>query len=199
MFSGPFRIVWPMTTTGTRPIGLVIGSLIATTFGLVFVLVNSGGLPGNWPTVVRIAGGVVGVVLLLGILRASRLPGGRPDLDHGGFSDRRYWTIVGIEGLALMGGLFVLNAVFERPEFAVAWIAIVVGVHFIGLARVWHVNMYLWLGGVQTVLGVIGFVIGIGGGSAGTIGVVAGVGSGVALFATVATSLVLAERAPANA
>jgi hypothetical protein len=188
-----------MGATGTRRAGVVIGSLVGTVFGLVFVEVNSGGLPGNWPTVVRIAGAVVGVVLLLGILRASRLPGGRPDRDHGGFSDRRYWTIVGIEGFALMGGLFVLNAVFERPEFAVAWIAVVVGVHFVGLAKLWHMDLYLVLGGVMTALGVIGFVIGATGGSAGTVGVVSGVGSGVALFATVAAGLVLSERMTATA
>ncbi len=171
--------------------------MVGTAFGLVFVEVNSGGLPGDWPLIVRIAGAVAAVGLVVAILRAARLAPARRDGDHRGFADRRYWTIVGIEGIALMGGLFVLNAVFERPAFAVAWIAVVVGVHFIGLARLWHVDLYLVLGGVMTALGVIGFVIGAAGGSAGTVGVVAGVGSGVALFTTVATSLMLAGRADA--
>jgi hypothetical protein len=173
---------------------VVIGSLVGTVFGLVFVEVNSGGLPGDWPLIVRIAGAVVALGLLAGIVRTARRAPGAGDQDHRGFADRRYWTIVGIEGIALMGGLFVLNAVFGRPEFAVAWIAVVVGVHFVGLAKLWHMDLYLVLGGVMTALGVLGFVIGATGGSAGTVGVVSGVGSGVALFATVAAGLVLSER-----
>lgn len=170
----------------TRPAlsGLVVGSLVAIVFGLVFVEVNSGGLPAPWALVVRIAGVVVAVGLLFALRKA------KPQPEHGpGFADRRYWLVVAVEAVALFGGLFVINGVLGRGEFAVAWIAFVVGVHFFGLAAVFRLNRFHALGAVLTALGVVGFVLGALGASAGTVGVVSGVLSGVALFATVAVSL----------
>jgi hypothetical protein len=179
-----------MTQAGRAPAGMVLGSVIALVFGLVFVEVNSGGLPGNWPLIVRTAGAVVAVALLVAVLRTARRgeAGGVPG---GGFADRRYWNIVGIEGLALFGGLAVLNAVLGRPEFAVPWIALVVGVHFVVLGKAWRLEIFTWLGIAQTVLGVTGFVLAATGASTTTVEFVSGVLSGVALFATVAAALLL--------
>jgi len=51
-----------------RPAGMVIGSLIATVFGLIFIEVNSGDLPSDRPQGIRITGAVVAAGLLLAIL-----------------------------------------------------------------------------------------------------------------------------------
>ncbi|HEY0450050.1 hypothetical protein [Actinophytocola sp.] len=187
-----------MSGSGTRPVGLLIGSLVGTVFGLVFVVVNSAELPGAWPLGVRVGGVVVAAVLLAGILRAGRLSRGEEAGDHRGFVDRRYWNIVGIEAVALVAGLFVINQVLHRPSVAVAWIAVVVGVHFVGLGKLWHLGQFFTLGLVMTALGLVGFVLGGLQVSAGAIGLVAGVGSGVALFVTVAVSLARAGRTPAG-
>jgi len=72
---------------------------------------------------------------------------------------------------------------------------VVVGVHFFGLAWIWHMPLYSWLGAVMTVLGLAGFLIYALGGSAAMVALVAGVGSGVALFAAVAAALRRASAA----
>jgi hypothetical protein len=107
----------------------------------------------------------------------------------GGFAGRRYWNIVGLEGLALFGGLVVVNGVLGRPEFAVPWIALVVGVHFVVLAQAWRISLYRWLGVVQTVLGLTGFVLAATGAALSTVNLVAGVLSGAALYVTVAVGV----------
>jgi hypothetical protein len=72
---------------------------------------------------------------------------------------------------------------------AIAWVALVVGVHFFGLARIWRMPLYHWLGAAMTVLGLAGFLIYALGGTAAIVGLVAGVGSGAALYATVGAAL----------
>ncbi|TNC28006.1 hypothetical protein [Amycolatopsis alkalitolerans] len=168
---------------------MVTGSLIAIAFGLVFVEVNSGGLPAPWALTVRIAGAVAAAGLLLA------LRGRRRDQDPGtGLGGRRYWTIVLVEAIALFGGLAVINGVFKHGELGVAWTAFVVGVHFFALGKAFRLNRFHLLGAALALLGVAGFVLDARGAGAGTIALVAGVLSGAALFTTVAASLTMAAR-----
>ncbi|BCY08150.1 hypothetical protein [Actinoplanes sp. L3-i22] len=173
-----------------RPSGLLTGSMIALSFGTVFVMVNSGGLAGPWPLVIRVAGVLVAVALFAGVLRVARLAtvGARPG-DVVGFTDRRYWYAVAGEVVALFGGLYVINQVLAAPEVAVAWVAVVVGVHFFPLAWAWRMPVYHWLGAAMTLLGVAGFVAHGLGASDGVVGLIAGVGSGAALYAAVAAGI----------
>ncbi|WP_436536488.1 hypothetical protein [Actinoplanes sp. HUAS TT8] len=169
--------------------GLVVGSLVALSFGTVFVMVNSGGLPSPWPIVIRVVAAVVAVGLLLGVLRVRRLaPAPGPD-QVVGFADRRYWWAVAGEVVALFGGLYVINQVLDAPEVAIAWVAIVVGVHFFPLAWAWRMPMYHWLGAAMTLLGVAGFVAHALGASDAIVALIAGVGSGAALYAAVASGI----------
>lgn len=177
----------------TEGLGVLLGPVIATVMGLVFLELNSGGLPGGWPPVIRIAAAVTAAGLLIAILRAGRRSLTAPD--NVGFTDRRYRAIVGFEAAALFGGLVVINAGLGRPELAVAWIAVVVGAHFFALARVWPTRSFHVLATVMVILGVSGLVLGAFAAPAGVIGLVSGVGSGVALFATVAATLVGSTRA----
>ncbi|SCF37971.1 hypothetical protein [Micromonospora mirobrigensis] len=181
-----------MTTpqTGRRPSGLVVGSLVAISFGTVFVLVNSGGLAAPWPLVIRVAGILVAALLVVALLRVGRrAPAVVTGGPAAGFMDRRYWIIVAIEVVALFGGLNVINRVLDRPALAVAWVAVVVGVHFFGLGWIWRMPRFHWLGVVMTVLGLAGFLVHALGGGADAVALVAGVGSGAALYATVALAL----------
>ena len=178
------------TSTDSRPTGLVTGSLIAISFGTVFILVNSGGLPSPWPIVIRTAGVLCAVALVTALFRTARTVratggGGRVR----GFADPRFRLIVLAEVVALFGGLYLINGVWGRPELGVAWIATVVGVHFFGLAWAWRMPLYHWLGAVMTLLGLAGFAIYALDGPDAAIGLVAGVGSGFALFGTVLAAL----------
>ncbi|SBT37137.1 hypothetical protein [Micromonospora auratinigra] len=191
-----------MTAPGTRgrPSGLVVGSLVAISFGTVFILVNSGGLAAPWPLVLRVVGLLAAALLLVALFRVARQASPeRPAPEAAGFMDRRYWLVVALEAIALFGGLAVINGVLHRPEVAVAWVAVVVGVHFFGLAHVWRMPRYHWLGAVMTALGVAGFLTYALGGGAAAVGLVSGVGCGVALFATVALALRDTVRAGASA
>ena len=170
-------------------VGMVIGSIVGVVFGLVFIEVNSGELPDPWSLVVRVLGAVVAAVLLLGIVWVARNGQVGGEVPSGGFAGRRYWNIVGFEGLALFGGLVLINGMIGRSEYAVPWIALVVGVHFIVLGTAWRIGLYRSLGVVQTILGLAGFVLAATGATLATIQIVAGVLSGVALYTTVAIAL----------
>jgi hypothetical protein len=181
-----------------RPSGVVVGSVVAITFGTVFVLVNSAGLPHPWLLVVRVAGLLVAVLLLVGLVLVARKAPTAAPAEASGFVDRRFWIIVVLEAVALFGGLFVVNGVLHRTAVSVAWVALVVGVHFFGLAWIWRIPLYHWLGATMTVLGLAGFVIYALGGTAAIVGLVAGVGSGAALYTAVGVVLRDALRARAS-
>lgn len=168
---------------------MITGSLVAVVFGLVFIEVNSGELPGNWPLIVRVAGAVLAAALLAGLVWVARRGEVEGHVPDGGYLGRRYWNIVGLEGLALFGGLVVINRVFGTPEFVVPWIALVVGVHFVFLGQAWGIDLHKWLGVVQTVLGLAGFALAATGAAVSTVNLVAGVLSGVALYATVVIAI----------
>ena len=89
--------------------------------------------------------------------------------------DHRYWLIVALEAGALFGGLAVINGVLHGKAVSVAWVALVVGVHFFGLARIWRMPLYYWLGGAVAILSLAGFLIYALGGSAAIVGLVSGV------------------------
>ena len=159
------------------------GSMVAITFGTVFVLVNSGGVAAPWSLVIRVVGLLVAALLVIGLVLAVRGGSSAPPAPVSGFADHRYWLIVALEAGALFGGLAVVNGVLHDAAVSVAWVALVVGVHFFGLARIWRMPLYYWLGAAMAILSLAGFLIYALDGSAAMVGLVAGVGSGAALYA----------------
>jgi hypothetical protein len=167
--------------SGRRPVtGALTGALVGAVFGLVFIEANSGGLPRTWQTVARVGGAVVFVLLLVGIRRArGAVESGEPAI--GTVFGRGYWLIVAAEAAALVGGLIVINVVVGAHELAVAWIALVVGVHFSALGILWKAGVFHVLGTMLTVLGIAGFALYAAGASALAVALVAGVASGIVL------------------
>ena len=157
---------------------------MAITFGTVFVLVNSGGVSAPWPLVIRVIGLLVAALLVAGLVLVARRGSSVTPAPASGF-DHRYWLIVALEAGALFGGLAVINGDLHGKAVSVAWVALVVGVHFFGLARIWRMPLYYWLGAAVTILSLAGFLIYALGGSAAIVGLVSGVGSGTALYAAV--------------
>ncbi|AEV83662.1 hypothetical protein ACWT_2779 [Actinoplanes sp. SE50] len=182
-----------------RPSGLVTGSLIGLSFGTVFVMVNSGDLPDPWPTVIRAAAVVTAAALLFWMFRVVRSAGSAAGSDDvQGFAHRAYWYAVVGEVIALFGGLYVINQVLDKPDVAVAWVALVVGVHFAPLAWAWRMPFYYWLAALMAALGLGGLLAYAAGASAGTVALIAGVGSGFALYGAVAAGLRYAQRRAAS-
>lgn len=110
------------------------GLLIGATFGLVYVLVNAGALPGPVALVLRVLAAVAyaGLVVVVVVVRAGR-PSGGPGGGGVRFS-RGYWVVVGGEVAAFVVGNAVLSGPLERPEAVLPWVTTVVGVHFLVLA-----------------------------------------------------------------
>jgi hypothetical protein len=88
--------------------------MVAITFGTVFVLVNSAGLPAPWPLVIRAVGLLVAALLIVGLVLVVGKASSATQAPVSDFIDRRYWLIVALEVGALFGGLAMVNGVLHR-------------------------------------------------------------------------------------
>lgn len=164
-----------------------VGGLIGAAFGTVFVLVNSHTpLDATVGAVLRVlavlaVAAFVALVLLTG--KRVRAHGGAdgPPQPVNMFGARYRWVVLG-EAVLLFGGIQVLR-LFDAPDEAnVAWIALVVGLHFLVLARVWSRPTVLVPGAGLTALGIVGLVLASGPAVA-WVPFVSGVLSGITLLA----------------
>ncbi|MFF2277848.1 hypothetical protein [Agromyces sp. NPDC058126] len=187
----------PPRTAGAS--GVYPGHLIGASFGAVFVSVNSGLLGQPLQLIATVLAVLAATVVLAGFVATVRR-GQRPPERDRARSHLAFWVIVAIEAVLLFGGLAVLNRV--EPAANVAWIALVVGLHFLAFARWWVRGQreLIVIGAVMTALGVVGMVLAVTTHDAPLVQLIAGVGSGLVLLGTsTATALrVLAGRgAPA--
>ncbi|NHC43914.1 hypothetical protein [Motilibacter aurantiacus] len=161
-----------------------LGSLIGAAFGLLFVLLNTGGLPGVAATGLRAGAGLV----FLAVLLAAFAHGGKDvhppsgPAPQGGFG-RGYWAVVAGEAVALWGGLAVLNGPLDTPDAGVAWVSFVVGAHFLGLAVVWRQRVFVGLAVVLSACGLAGLGLAALGSRQQAVEVVGGVVPGAVLLA----------------
>lgn len=145
--------------------GQRIGSLVGAVFGLIYVLVNAGPLPPVAAMALRAAAAAAfcAVLAALYLRRHDRVAD--PDADQSGkrggagVFGRAYWIVVAAEVAALAVGLAVLDGPLNVPRAGVAWVSIVVGVHFNALAVVFGLRFFHWLGGAITACGVIGLAL----------------------------------------
>lgn len=120
-------------------------------FGLLFVLLNAGGLPGGW-TVVALAAGVA-LALVAVWFGVARRPPGTTRWDASGA--RAYWTAVLAEVVAIPVGAVVLGGPLDHPELTVLWVVFVVGAHFL-LARAFGRGAWTALGLSLMLLALLG-------------------------------------------
>lgn len=165
------------------------GLLVGAVFGAVFVVVNAQS-PLNTVTVnlLRVAACLGAASVIAMWFATARNRKERPDAGpQRNMFGRGYLIVVVAEAILLFGGIRMFAA-WGRPEQTnVAWVAFVVGVHFIALAPVWKDRGIAVPGVVLTLLGAAGLVL------ASTAAVawvpfVSGVLSGVVLLAGTATS-----------
>lgn len=117
----------------------LVGAMIAGIFGLAWTQWGASGLSGPISVAVRIVGIVIGLVIVFRSARQRRSAARAPDSgsdapDSGGsgsmFASPAYRIAVALELVALFGGSAILG-VTGHGEYVVAWVATVVGVHFL--------------------------------------------------------------------
>lgn len=157
------------------------GLLVGAVFGAVFVIVNAQGplnpvAVGLLRAAACLAAAGVFVMWLISARKGSSAEGaGRSMFGRG------YVIVVAAEAILLFGGIQVLTA-WERPvESNVAWVALVVGAHFIALGPIWKEWGIAVPGVVLTLLGVAGLVL-ASTTAVGWVPLVSGVLSGVVLL-----------------
>ena len=142
------------------------GMLIGASFGTAFVIVNAHS-PLNTVigTILRVAA-VLGLLSVIAMwvlaIRQARSGGTEPaDVPRpaANMFNRGYRLVVVAEVVLLFGGIAVLRA-WERPEETnVAWIAFVVGVHFIALASAWRQRSVILPGVILALFGAAGLIL----------------------------------------
>ena len=168
----------------TRPMSSAkLGSVIGASFGLIFVLVNTGSLPAAVAVLFRILAVLAFIAVLIAVVVAGRrpTPAGVDRTAAGGFT-LGYWLVVAAEVGAIAAGLAVLNGPLHAPQAAVAWIALVVGIHFIALAVVWKLLFFHGLGAALMLCGVAGLVLAAAGSAVSPVDLVGGVVPGAILL-----------------
>ncbi|MFG1942660.1 hypothetical protein [Nonomuraea sp. NPDC048826] len=149
--------------------------MVGAVFGMVFVAVNAGApLPPAAGTALRVLAGLaLAGVIALWFLTGRRTRGGATEAGGteggteggtgggtgGGMFNRRYVVIVALEAVALFGGVRLLSALGWPEQAGVAWVALVVGVHFVALWPVWREVSILIPGAGLTVLGLVGLAL----------------------------------------
>ncbi|MFB7177162.1 hypothetical protein ACFCYI_05600 [Streptomyces sp. NPDC056257] len=168
--------------------------LIGAGFGVFFVQANAGALPPAVAVPLRLLA-ISAFVWLFIALRRSRVPSaGGADAPAPRRFGRGYLLVVAAEVVLVAAGLFVVNRVLHAPRATVGWIALVVGLHFFGLAAVWRMPSLRLLAAAMSACGAAGLVLAACGCSAAVIAAVAGIAPGALLLGSVWWSLRTAAR-----
>ena len=103
--------------------------------------------------------------------------------------DAGYWRIVAAEAIAGITGAALITGPLHTPDAAVAWISLVVGVHFIALAAHWHQPLHRHVGTLISVAGSLGLIAAGLGASRPVIATLGGITPGVVLLLAAAAPL----------
>ncbi|MDQ6777636.1 MAG: hypothetical protein M3071_15810 [Actinomycetota bacterium] len=134
-----------MSSVETMPStkGALVGATISGGFGLAWALWAASGLSGAASTAVRVAGIVVGALIIIGCAGLGRTAPAGGSGPMAMFSSAAYRRIVALEVVALIGGNVLLGVIGHR-EYIIAWVATVVGIHFLAFGRQFWAGFY-WL------------------------------------------------------
>jgi hypothetical protein len=162
----------------------LVGVVIAGGFGIGWALWAATGLTGGPAVAVRIAGVVIGALIVASALWLRRAVGSGAVAPPGGpgsmFRSRGYLVSVTAELIALVAGNAILGTT-GHSRYVAAWTALVVGVHFVGFGRL-YAPMFYWLGAAFIVAAVVGAAAGAADGTRQTIATATGLIAAASLF-----------------
>lgn len=174
--------------------GRGIAATIEGFFGLMWFGWGTADAP-EWLGRLLFAGVVISAaVLVVGIFLAVRSPSGSTPMADPAVR-RRYNIIVGIEFATIFVGAALLGQF--APDFIAAWIALVVGVHFVPLGRVFGERLLELSGYLIAVVAVVAGVVAVVNDT--NSNVVAGAGTGLILLVTGLLTLLGVRLAPSPA
>jgi hypothetical protein len=168
-----------------------IGGLVAPAFGVLWTLWGASGLAGTTSGVIRALGVIVGVAMVVAIvcLRSERPPTAAPSaaapaIGKSGsmFASRGYLVVTALEVVVIGVGNRLLSAT-GHPDYVIAWVALVVGIHFLALGRLFFPGFY-WLGAGMVVAGLFGAGVGAVGGGAAGVKAASGLTAAASVFAS---------------
>ncbi len=148
----------PTTTLWDR--GEVIGAGILAFAGIAWFGWAQSDPPSSWVPYLT-AGSVVSALLLValvGLLVCGRTTTGSAMADPG--ARRGYWITVAVEVVLIVGGNLLLAAV-GHPDYDAPWTLLVVGVHFIPLARIFQADALASTGAAVAVVAVAATCLGL--------------------------------------
>lgn len=158
------------------------GVLIGAAFGAVFVVANSGApVPAGAGGAIKGAGVVAVLAVLWAQARTRRASTGEVVAHRPGFG-RAFWLVVAGEVVIGAAGLVGLRLAGAPQQVNVAWIAVVVGAHFVALAVVWRDIGISTVGAVMAMAGLAGLAMAAAGTADVWIPTISGVVSGFALL-----------------
>lgn len=177
------------TVRGRR--GALVGAAISDLIGAGWAVWAASALPGAASATISVVGLSIGLGLFFCTARLWRLA--PRDTGAGSmFSSRAYRVIVGVEATALVGGNALLGSVGGR-DYIIAWVASVVGAHFLAFGRLfWH--GFYWLGTAMIAAAVAGAAVGLAGGGPGGIKATAGLLAAASLLVAGGRTLVRGGR-----
>jgi hypothetical protein len=158
-----------------------LGLLIGAVFGTIYVVVNAGTLGSPVGPLLQVVGAAALVALLVFLFRSRPAPAAAATSDAIRFG-RWYWVVVAAEVVAFFAGTAVLRGPLDLPLAVLPWITFVVGVHFLGLAKVWSAPSLVWLGAALAACGLLGLLVAVVGAGEAVVAVVAGVAPGLLLL-----------------
>jgi len=179
--------------------------MISGIVGVLWTAWGASGLSGAESGAIRVAGIAAGVVIVVCSARmlrsdprATRSVSSARRTERPGsmFSSSRYLIVVVLEVVAIGGGNQVLAAT-GHSEYAIAWVATVIGIHFLAFGRLFYAGFY-WLGAAMVAAGVAGSVVGFAGGDPDAIKATSGLIAATSLFAA-GGSTILRARADTHA
>ncbi len=166
--------------------GRIVGSGVGALAGLVYVVANATAMEPPLRIAARLVAGAifgacaVGMIRTLRTLRTHRLH--EPDQPR--HADRRYWAVLAGEVATAVSGAYVLAGPLQRPGAVLAWVTLVVGLHYFPLATVLRAPVFRVLGLCLTGLGLSALGVAAAVGDQGpAIPVIAGVCPGFVLLA----------------
>jgi hypothetical protein len=150
-------------------------------FGFIYLVVNAGAQKPFVAVLIRI---LAVLAFLIGMILIRKYPYNEFASVEGSMQPfgKKYALIVVVEAALLLAGVIACSSIFHNQTLIVTWISLIVGIHFIFLANVWHLAAIRILGLTIALCGVAGYVALELHASRALVTLIAGILPGVSLF-----------------